>query len=509
MGVLLAHLVFSIEKNIFFINFYQIIISRNNVLFLVINFLRWVSYLIYFLGWVSYLISLHKLHLWFLSIDHMMCVYRGLSLYFIRKGLMLYINQVNLFFIIFISVILTACGGGGGGDTTPTNNAPAASNVTITDINGGNVLVGDTLTGSYSYTDEERDIEGTSNYRWLRDGVTITGETSLNYSLLSADNGLNITFEVTPIAATGTVSGSAVTSNAILITTPPANTPLTAINDTGITGCGDFAVTYTDGAYDTTGSGIHNNNLDCSIQATVPTQLTDGYEVAATGGDIIRAGQDALYGRDVTHNDDTDGHAGFSYTQLDSNGTPLATKSTDYSITPWSCVRDNVTGLIWEVKQPGDSGAQLRNTIFKYTWYNSTGINDAGEHGVGDTGVGTTTGLETNNAIIIGFDQCLDSARCDTEKFVADVNSGSGICGSTDWRLPTKLELMSIVDNSIFLPSIDTKYFPNFIGTNYWTSSPISSIDSILFAWSVDFQEGSVVGASKANGWSIRLVRKP
>jgi len=32
--------------------------------------------------------------------------------------------------------------------------------------------------------------------------------------------------------------------------------------------------------------------------------------------------QDCHVGRDFTYNNDTDGHAGFSFTKLDTNGTP-------------------------------------------------------------------------------------------------------------------------------------------------------------------------------------------
>ena len=66
--------------------------------------------------------------------------------------------------------------------------------------------------------------------------------------------------------------------------------------------------------------------------------------------------QDCSHGRDTTHNDNSDGHAGFSYTKLDSNGKPLPDQTVDYATTPWACVKDNVTGLIWEVKT--DDGGQ-------------------------------------------------------------------------------------------------------------------------------------------------------
>lgn len=66
--------------------------------------------------------------------------------------------------------------------------------------------------------------------------------------------------------------------------------------------------------------------------------------------------QDCSSGRDATHNNDSDGDAGFSYTKLDSKGDPLSDQSVTYASTPWACVQDNVTGLIWEVKTD-DGGA--------------------------------------------------------------------------------------------------------------------------------------------------------
>ncbi len=110
-------------------------------------------------------------------------------------------------------MVLVACGGGGGGTT---NSAPTASNVTILDVNGGDAVVGDSLTGSYSYDDADADIEGASTFQWLRDGVAISGATTESYTLTSADNAQTITFEVTPVAVTGASPGSAATSSGLL-----------------------------------------------------------------------------------------------------------------------------------------------------------------------------------------------------------------------------------------------------------------------------------------------------
>jgi PKD repeat protein len=215
------------------------------------------------------------------------------------------------------------------------------------------------------------------------------------------------------------------------------------LNDTGITLCGDAA----------------SNGLPCPV-AGFP-------------------GQDAESGRDVTQDDDSDGHAGFSFTKLDANGNPLGA-----SAASWSCVRDNVTGLIWEVKT--DDGG-LRDKDWTYSWYNPDAGTNGGSAGYPDYG---------NN--------CFNQARCDTDKFVADVNA-QGLCGAGNWRLPDPRELMSIVSNDRYNPSIDTAYFPNTPSSWFWSSSPYARYSS--YAWIANFYNGYVDYGTKDYDGHVRLVR--
>jgi large repetitive protein len=111
----------------------------------------------------------------------------------------------------------------------PVNLPPTASNVLIT----GTADIGQVLTGSYTYTDAENDPEGTSLFRWLRDGTPVAGATAETYTLVVADQGAMVSFEVTPVAQTGTSPGLAVVSG-------PVRSTLSRDRDDGPpSGCND------------------------------------------------------------------------------------------------------------------------------------------------------------------------------------------------------------------------------------------------------------------------------
>ena len=116
---------------------------------------------------------------------------------------------------LILALPLAGCGGSSEDSAPVINLAPTASSVTITDNNGGDIEVGDSLTGNYTYNDVEGDTEGVSTYRWLRNGVAIGGATASTYTLVVADSDQFIAFEVTPIATTGTIVGDAVTSSSL------------------------------------------------------------------------------------------------------------------------------------------------------------------------------------------------------------------------------------------------------------------------------------------------------
>lgn len=184
-------------------------------------------------------------------------------------------------------------------------------------------------------------------------------------------------------------------------------------------------------------------------------------------------GLDAEYGRDVTASDASDGFAGFSFTKLANNGDPLPPDAPlGTGATDWACTRDNVTGLVWEVKT--DAGG-LRDQDWTYSWYEPDATVNGGGAGSASRG------------------QCATKGRCDTAKYVADVNKTS-LCGFSDWRLPSRPELSSLVVHDGELPRIDTDYFPNTREGVFWSATPApwGGLSS-QYAWWVNF--GSEVHA--------------
>lgn len=80
--------------------------------------------------------------------------------------------------------------------------------------------------------------------------------------------------------------------------------------------------------------------------------------------------------------------------------------------------------------------------------------------------------------------------------------------GFSDWRLPNKNELLSIVEERCSQPSINSILFPQTVSSTirgYWTSTPYSS--ARLRAWRVFFYSGAVVAGTKSNHHAVRLVR--
>lgn len=217
------------------------------------------------------------------------------------------------------------------------------------------------------------------------------------------------------------------------------------LNDTGITQCSNDTTIFSDCSATSLG-GWFGLNQDGEV----------GRDALAAKGQLSKVGG---------------GDAGFDFTKISATGQMLPANATE-----WSCVLDNHTGLMWEVKT--DDGG-LRDKDNTYAWYNS----DA-----------TTNG---------GFEGYINNGN-NTQAFAQTVNA-QGLCGHNDWRLPSKQELHSIVNYGKYDPAIDANYFSY---TQYnWSSSTVLDLDDNVNAHIVYFYDGQDHHNVKSDNNHVLLVR--
>ncbi len=302
------------------------------------------------------------------------------------------------------------------------------------------------------------------------EGETINAEGCSSSQLDSDSDGVNDSIDTCPETPAGETAnetgcsssqtdsdGDGVYDN---IDTCPDTPAGEAVNEEGCSASQYEA----DNSVDTNGS-IINPIPDTGQTACVNA----AYETIACPTDEINP----LYGQDGCFSSNPP-----SYTKLDASGTAL-----EASEAQWAMVRDNVTGLIWEVKTTDGTIHDINNM---YTWYDSN--------------------PETN-----GDNPGTNGDGTDTEDFINTLNS-SAFGGHTDWRLPSANELLSIVDYGKCDPALDTVFFPYAYhssedATSFWTSNTdIKTLPSNT-AFSVNLRYGYSITYDKTSALYIRAVR--
>ena len=277
--------------------------------------------------------------------------------------------------------------------------------------------------------------------------VQVTFPSSGYYRLLAAaySTGVGESLLIYPVVALEPDSQTAVPGG----TTTPAPSPL---NDTGIVGFGND----------------NQNGLTTEPATHARQDARFGRDAQAGAGKLTKVGG---------------GSKGFDFSKIANDGSVLPESATLGSgAKDWACTRDNVTGLMWEVKTTEGQRSQSH----RYTWYNSDAASNGGSAGTASGGT------------------CFASGRCDTEKYVQDVNA-AGLCGASDWRMPNVKQLEGIVDLGRVNPPIDTSYFPNTSSSYFWSGSPVANDSG--YAWYVYFYNGYASVIGRSNGYSVRLVR--
>ena len=171
------------------------------------------------------------------------------------------------------------------------------------------------------------------------------------------------------------------------------------------------------------------------------------------------------------------------FTKIGSNGQPLANQYGAWSDagneadgTQWDCILEEDTGRMWEVKSK--KANSVRNVNFTYLYYipnprtlgAATGSETLGpciDRNDGNCYVPDGPG---SNGVYLGA-TCKflpDTNKCNTQSYIDTVNS-AGLCGKSDWRLPTPDEAVRKVSG------FSSLYFPNI--KPFWVEVKNSSLE--------------------------------
>ncbi|BCS95552.1 hypothetical protein DSLASN_11840 [Desulfoluna limicola] len=277
-----------------------------------------------------------------------------------------------------------------------------------------------------------------------------------------------------------------------------------------------------------------------------------------------------------------------SYTKLDDNSVPLP----EHAAT-WTMVKDEVTGLTWEVKQNADGKANptdlhdsdntctwneaketyiaglnrnkfggfddwrlptitellflsksqeetlcidtryYNHTLRQNIWSESENSQQANSIWTFDPSTGLSSPFDTNQAAVVWavrgesktssfVDRGLGVIEDTTNGLMWQQVTGKidesevffwtdalqycnelNLSGYTDWRLPNKHELVSLIDHTKKDPAIQSDLFPDTETSAYWTSTRYDTKDVIL----TDFKYGQLFIARTYYSGRVRAVR--
>lgn len=224
------------------------------------------------------------------------------------------------------------------------------------------------------------------------------------------------------------------------------------------------------GMAETSGGGMCPSNGDGAVVHAFITSQSDGLKAALAGGKlpelVVATGQIASYGPG-------------------SDGDAIHGASRSYTDNGDGTITDNATRLMWEKK---DQSGSVHDAFKTYSW-------------------GMNTSPYTMNGTVV-------------TDFLATLNAGTGFAGHTDWRIPTRFELESILDLANSYPAVDPVFNSNCAASCtsatcsctwsecYWSSSTVAEFPpDFSEAWEVDFRNGGLEEESKIINYPVRAVR--
>lgn len=266
----------------------------------------------------------------------------------------------------------------------------------------------------------------------------------------------------------------------------------------------ELRLTVTDSALRQAADTVVVSIVNAVLGSLPDTGMTRCYDQSAE----IPCGNAALPRQDAEHGRDSvipylrkigRGEHAFDFTKLDENGDEVSDDASEFS-----CVRDNVTGLIWELKEPVLAAAPnttLRAANNRYSYVNAAPGNggEAGEAAAANS-------------------SCPSDTDCGTQTYIDEVNDAV-YCGGSNWRMPTLVELMSLADFSrrgqahLLDPAL-FRYEPALSLQNnlyYWTSETSAEGGGGISTWVFNNQNGNDNSLPKQASQLayIRLVRTP
>lgn len=468
------------------------------------------------------------------------------------------LKKLSFLTILLLSLSLTGCGS----DNLDAVSSSSSDSSSSDDTSDGDTS--DTSSDVYTATFDPQP-------RIIQRGQSVT----LNYPLDKTTPAvLNFSFAITGTAVMGSDADYSLSNTSVLTFAAGSNSAtltITTYVKEDIYDARTLTLTFTD----SNGDEFSQPLLISGNVYLNDTGVTDYYDATTTSlgaqpGDDL-ALQDAAYGLDVIINPDAlanaggdsqdvssqfyknsrdidnadteyKGQAGFRFVKIGNDGMPRTANSTIYS-----CVKDEVTGLTWQVKGPNntllnqetdpdlpdrylmDDNTSYNSANFVYAWLPSK---------LGTTGKGwqfslNEGGLEAaeddsdyaNSACgyVKGIPGREGSLYCSSGSYADEVNL-LGECGQTNWMVPSVEQLRSIIDynkvidySTLSLASehaLDSNFFDcatnDCVVTNgdanpvYWTSSQVKGAESL--AWCINLQTGSVNTCNKMEARKVMLV---